>query len=145
MGLLDKVKQVAGNQNGNNTLPLGDYTGTLSSIKRETRKDYEVCAFRYTVTTKDDTKAVLEDVMFLGGDKVEEQLAFRIAPMYNAGALTGEAVNRAMDNLPGFMDYVVKQMANYEVTVNLYEDEYNGRTNRRVRLQLVKPDDRPAF
>ena len=80
--------------------------------------------------------------MFVNSDpeKNENQLSFRIAPYYEAGAISDSAVEKATSNLEGFFEYLVKQMAGTGVTVKLSEETYKGKVRRNVNLQGVNVD-----
>lgn len=142
MGLLDKIKANANNRISNEDLPLGNYDGVLKSIKHGNAADYEVWRFIYEVEDQNNKPAALVDTMFVNSDpeKNENQLSFRIAPYYEAGVISDTAVEKAMSNLEGFFDYLVKQMIGTGVTVRLSEETYKGRTRRNVTLQNVNVD-----
>ena len=72
-------------------------------------------------------------------DKTETQVSFRIKDAFEAGVVSPEALEKAMSNLDGFFEYYVKQMANYEVAVKLYDDKYKGNVNRKIAVSSVKP------
>ncbi len=142
MGLLDKIKANANNRISNDDLPVGDYDGVLKNVKHGNVADYEVWRFIYEVEDQNHKPATLVDTMFVNSDpeKNENQLSFRIAPYYEAGVISDTAVEKAMSNLEGFFEYLVKQMIGTGVTVKLYEDSYNGKKNRKVKLQAVNVD-----
>jgi len=142
MGLLDKIKENANNKISNDDLPVGKYDGVLKNIKHGNVTDYEVWRFIYEVEDQNHKPATLVDTMFVNNDpeKNENQLSFRIAPYYEAGVISDTAVEKAMSNLEGFFEYLVKQMIGTGVTVKLYEDSYNGKKNRKVKLQTVNFD-----
>jgi len=142
MGLLDKIKENANNKISNDDLPVGKYDGVLKNIKHGNVTDYEVWRFIYEVEDQNHKPATLVDTMFVNNDpeKNENQLSFRIAPYYEAGVISDTAVEKAMSNLEGFFEYLVKQMIGTGVTVKLYEDSYNGKKNRKVKLQTVNVD-----
>lgn len=139
MGLLDKIKENANNRISNDELPTGNYDGILKNIKHGNAADYEVWRFIYEVQDQNHKPATLVDTMFVNSDpeKNENQLSFRIAPYYQAGAISDTAVEKATSNLEGFFEYLVKQMIGHGVTVRLSEETYNGRTRRNVTLQNV--------
>lgn len=139
MGLLDKIKENTNNRISNDDLPLGKYDGVLKSIKHGNAADYEVWRFIYEVEDQNHKPATLVDTMFVNSDpeKNENQLSFRIAPYYEAGVISDSAVEKAMSNLEGFFEYLVKQMIGISVTVKLSEETYKGRTRRNVTLQNV--------
>ena len=139
MGLLDKIKENANNRISNEDLPLGNYEGMLKNIKHGNAGDFEVWRFIYEVQDQNNKPATLVDTMFVNSDpeKNENQLSFRIAPYYEAGAVSDTAVEKATSNLSGFFEYLVKQMAGKGVTVKLSEDTYKGKTRRNVNLQKV--------
>ncbi|WP_333603512.1 hypothetical protein [Lactobacillus acetotolerans] len=145
MSLLDVVKKQKENMNANNTLPLGDYTAHLESIKHDVRGDYDVYDFAFR--TKDGHKLV--DTMFVNSDseKNENKIGYRVNQYYDAGLITSEALVKAMDNLDGFFDYVVQQVSQKELTVKLTEDTNNGKTYRHVTLKSVNipEDENEAF
>lgn len=142
MGLLDKIKANANNRISNDDLPVGNYDGVLKNVKHGNVADYEVWRFIYEVEDQNHKPATLVDTMFVNSDpeKNENQLSFRIAPYYEAGVISDTAVEKAMSNLEGFFEYLVKQMIGTGVTVKLYEDSYNGKKNREVKLQAVNVD-----
>jgi len=142
MGLLDKIKENANNRISNDDLPLGNYDGILKNIKHGNAADYEVWRFIYEVQDQNHKPATLVDTMFVNSDpeKNENQLSFRIAPYYEAGAVSDTAVEKATSNLEGFFEYLVKQMIGHSITVRLSEDTYKGRTRRNVNLQSVNTD-----
>ena len=142
MGLLDKIKENANNKISNDDLPVGNYDGVLKNVKHGNVTDYEVWRFIYEVEDQNHNPATLVDTMFVNSDpeKNENQLSFRIAPYYEAGVISDSAVEKAMSNLEGFFEYLVKQMIGTGVTVKLYEDNYNGKKNRKVKLQTVNVD-----
>ena len=142
MGLLDKIKENANNKISNEDLPLGKYDGVLKNIKHGTAADFEVWRFIYEVEDQNHKPATLVDTMFVNSDpeKNENQLSFRIAPYYEAGAISDTAVDKATSNLEGFFTYLVKQMIGHGVTVRLSEETYKGKTRRNVLLQKVNVD-----
>lgn len=142
MGLLDKIKANANNRISNEDLPLGNYDGVLKSIKHGNAADYEVWRFIYEVEDQNHKPATLVDTMFVNSDpeKNENQLSFRIAPYYEAGVISDTAVEKAMSNLEGFFEYLVKQMIGTGVTVKLSEETYKGKSRRNVTLQTVNSD-----
>lgn len=142
MGLLDKIKENANNRISNDDLPVGNYDGVLKNVKHGNVADYEVWRFIYEVEDQNHKPATLVDTMFVNSDpeKNENQLSFRIAPYYEAGVIGDSAVEKAMSNLEGFFEYLVKQMIGTGVVVKLYEDSYNGKKNRKVKLQAVNVD-----
>jgi len=139
MGLLDKIKANANNRISNEDLPLGNYDGVLKNVKHGTVADFEVWRFIYEVEDQNHKQATLVDTMFVNSDpeKNENQLSFRIAPYYEAGAISDTAVEKATSNLEGFFTYLVKQMIGHGVTVKLSEETYKGKTRRNVLLQSV--------
>jgi len=142
MGLLDKIKANANNRISNEDLPLGNYDGVLKNVKLGTVADFEVWRFIYEVEDQNHKQATLVDTMFVNSDpeKNENQLTFRIAPYYEAGAISDTAVEKATSNLEGFFTYLVKQMIGHGVTVKLSEETYKGKTRRNVLLQSVNID-----
>jgi len=142
MGLLDKIKANANNRISNEDLPLGNYDGVLKNVKHGTVADFEVWRFIYEVEDQNHKQATLVDTMFVNSDpeKNENQLSFRIAPYYEAGAISDTAVEKATSNLEGFFTYLVKQMIGHGVTVKLSEETYKGKTRRNVLLQSVNID-----
>jgi len=142
MGLLDKIKENANNRISNEDLPLGNYDGVLKNVKHGTVADFEVWRFIYEVEDQNHKQATLVDTMFVNSDpeKNENQLSFRIAPYYEAGAISDTAVEKATSNLEGFFTYLVKQMIGHGVTVKLSEETYKGKTRRNVLLQSVNID-----
>jgi len=142
MGLLDKIKENANNKISNDDLPVGKYDGVLKNIKHGNVTDYEVWRFIYEVEDQNHKPATLVDTMFVNSDqeKNENQLSFRISPYYEEGVISDTAVEKAMSNLEGFFEYLVRQMIGTGVTVKLYEDSYNGKKNRKVKLQTVNVD-----
>jgi len=142
MGLLDKIKANANNRISNEDLPLGNYDGVLKNVKHGTAADFEVWRFIYEVEDQNHKQVTLVDTMFVNSDpeKNENQLSFRIAPYYEAGAISDSAVEKATSNLEGFFEYLVKQMAGKGVTVKLSEETYKGKTRRNVLLQSVNID-----
>lgn len=142
MGLLDKIKANANNRISNEDLPLGNYNGVLKSIKHGNAGDFEVWRFIYEVEDQNHKPATLVDTMFVNSDpdKNENQLSFRIAPYYEAGIISDTAVEKAMSNLEGFFEYLVKQMIGTGITVKLSEETYKGKTRRNVTLQGVDAD-----
>jgi hypothetical protein len=139
MGLLDKIKENASNRISNDELPVGNYDGILKNIKHGNAADYEVWRFIYEVQDQNHKPATLVDTMFVNSDpeKNENQLSFRIAPYYEAGVISDSAVEKAISNLEGFFEYLVKQMTGTGVTVRLSEETYKGKTRRNVLLQSV--------
>jgi len=139
MGLLDKIKENANNKISNDDLPVGKYDGVLKNIKHGNVTDYEVWRFIYEVEDQNHKPATLVDTMFVNSDpeKNENQLSFRIAPYYEAGVISDTAVEKAMSNLEGFFEYLVKQMVGKGVTVKLSEETYKGKVRRNVNLQGV--------
>ena len=142
MGLLDKIKENKNNRISNEDLPLGKYDGILKSIKHGNVADYEVWRFIYEVEDQNHKPATLVDTMFVNSDpeKNENQLSFRIAPYYEAGVISDSVVEKAMSNLEGFFDYLVKQMIGTGLTVKLSEETYKGKARRNVTLQTVNVD-----
>ena len=142
MGLLDKIKANANNRISNEDLPLGNYDGVLKSIKHGNAGDFEVWRFIYEVEDQNHKPATLVDTMFVNSvpEKNENQLSFRIAPYYEAGIISDTAVEKAMSNLEGFFEYLVKQMIGTGVTVKLSEETYKGKTRRNVNLQSVNAE-----
>ncbi|MGK1723811.1 hypothetical protein ACR91H_25935 [Klebsiella pneumoniae] len=142
MSLLDKVKNAAKQVPfGNEELNTGIYKGKLVSIKHDTIKEqYEVYRFWYKIKAN-DSEYILTDTMFVNEDpdKTETQVSFRIKDPCLGGAVSPEALEKAMSNLDGFFEYYVKQMANYEVAVKLYDDKYKGNVNRKIAVSSVKP------
>lgn len=142
MGLLDKIKENANNRISNEDLPVGNYDGVLKNIKHGNAADYEVWRFIYEVQDQNHKPATLVDTMFVNSDpeKNENQISFRIVPYYEAGVISDTAVEKAMGNLEGFFEYLVKQMTGTGVTVKLSEETYKGKTRRNVTLQNVNTD-----
>lgn len=142
MGLLDKIKANANNKVSNDDLPLGNYDGILKNIRHGNAGDYEVWRFIYEVEDQNHKPATLVDTMFVNSDpeKNENQLSFRIAPYYEAGIIDDSIVEKAMSNLEGFFDYLVKHMIGTGLTVKLSEETYKGRSRRNVTLQRVNVD-----
>ena len=142
MGLLDKIKENKNNRISNEDLPLGKYDGVLKSIKHGNVADYEVWRFIYEVEDQNHKPATLVDTMFVNSDpeKNENQLSFRIAPYYEAGVISDSVVEKAMSNLEGFFEYLVKQMIGTGLTVKLSEETYKGKARRNVTLQTVNVD-----
>lgn len=142
MGLLDKIKANANNRISNDDLPLGNYDGVLKSVKHGNAGDFEVWRFIYEVEDQNHKPATLVDTMFVNSDpdKNENQLSFRIVPYYEAGIISDTAVEKAMSNLEGFFEYLVKQMIGTGVTVKLSEETYKGKSRRNVTLQTVNVD-----
>ena len=112
MGLLDKIKANANNRISNDDLPSGNYEGVLKSIKHGNAGDFEVWRFIYEVEDQNHKPATLVDTMFVNSDqdKNENKLSFRIAPYYEAGIISDTAVEKAMSNLEGFFEYLVKHI-----------------------------------
>lgn len=132
MSLLDVLKDQQKNRNANDDLPLGNYTGTLKAIKQDTRGDYEVYVFNYSLTNG----RMLQNTLFVNADKekFEKQVAYVVSPFYEAGLVSDVAMEKAMDNLNGFFDYLVKQSGNTLFDLKLSETTNNktGKTYRNV-------------
>ena len=70
MGLLNFVKDIKENMNGNNSLPLGTYTVKLTKVSHRTLGGHEVYKFIYTFNTPDG-KSKLSSMLFVNPDKIK--------------------------------------------------------------------------
>lgn len=141
MGLLDAVKEIKENRVSNQTLPLGEYSGELVKMARGNVGDYEVIRMRYQAENEAGSKGILEDTIFFGDteEKTEKAIGSRALPYYEAGILSTSAMQKAMENIDGFIDYWVKQSKNANIKLKLTEttSKKNGNVYRNVNIISV--------
>lgn len=141
MGLLDAVKEIKENRVSNQTLPLGEYSGELVKMSRGNVGDYEVIRMRYQAENEAGSKGILEDTIFFGDteEKTEKAIGGRALPYYEAGILSTSAMQKAMENIDGFIDYWVKHSKNANIKLKLTEttSKKNGNVYRNVNIISV--------